>query len=424
MLTRILHNSPSVCTFLEQLDLALSRPQFQHVLNLVDGLLVCDSTKTLAALQRQFVECVDASNMADTLRIAPWTANALRQPAGAFLLREALARARATGQLTYIAVSLDDSISAKHKNTRHLAGVDWHFDHVESTPHRPRFKNGLCYLGCNVWLGGLGFTFAVQPYLREKTVRRLNRQRPPAQRIPFRSKLHLAQRMLTALQPLLPADVTVYVLHDSWYASARLLKFTHRQNWHTITALKFNRKLNHQRLDQHSWTLRHQRYAHVRVTATDGTPTSYCTRTLTGRLEDLPFDIRVIDSKRHPRAPRSAYFGCTDLSLETQQALQIYGHRWGCETDNVYLHTRLGLGDFRVRSYEAVDKWVAVVHLALVYAQWRLLHEPSPRLKCVADVIRQHCDEHLCDWLSGACQEALISGDLNAVLQRFLRLDV
>ena len=338
--------------------------------------------------------------------------------------REALARARATGQLTYIAVSLDDSISAKHKNTRHLAGVDWHFDHVESTPHRPRFKNGLCYLGCNVWLGGLGFTFAVQPYLREKTVRRLNRQRPPAQRIPFRSKLHLAQRMLTALQPLLPADVTVYVLHDSWYASARLLKFTHRQNWHTITALKFNRKLNHQRLDQHSWTLRHQRYAHVRVTATDGTPTSYCTRTLTGRLEDLPFDIRVIDSKRHPRAPRSAYFGCTDLSLETQQALQIYGHRWGCETDNVYLHTRLGLGDFRVRSYEAVDKWVAVVHLALVYAQWRLLHEPSPRLKCVADVIRQHCDEHLCDWLSGACQEALISGDLNAVLQRFLRLDV
>ncbi|MCC7161446.1 MAG: transposase [Anaerolineae bacterium] len=423
MLTRILHNSPAVCTFLEQLDLSLSRPQLQHVLNLVDGLLVCDSTKTLAALQRQFVECVDASNMADTLRIAPWRANDLRQPVGAFLLREALAQARAVGKLAYIAVSLDDSISAKHKNTRHLAGVDWHFDHVESTPYRPRFKNGLAYLGCNVWLGGLAFTFDVQPYLREKTVRRLNRQRASDQRIPFLSKLHLARRILTALQPLLPDDVTVYVLHDSWYASARLLKFTHRQNWHTLTALKFNRKLDHQRLDQHSLTLRHQRYAHVRVTATDGTQTSYCTRTLTGRLEDLPFDIRVIDSKRHPRAPRSAYFGCTDLSLEAQPALQLYGHRWGCETDNVYLHTRLGLGDFRMRPYEAVDKWVAVVHLALVYAQWRLLHERSPRLQCVADVIRQHRDEHLCDWLSGACQETLNSGDLNAVLQRFLRLD-
>lgn len=423
MLTRILHNSPSLCTFLEQLDLALSRPQFQHVLNLSDALLVCDSTKTLAELQRQFVECVDASNIADTLRIAPWTASALRQAIGAFLLREALAQARTAGTLAYIGVSLDDSISAKHKNTRHLAGVDWHFDHVESTPHRPRFKNGLAYLNCNLWIGGFAFTFDVRPYLREKTVRRLNRQRAADQRLPFLSKLHLARQMLTALQPLLPDDVPVYVLHDSWYASARLLKFTRRQNWHTITALKCNRKLNHQRLDQHSLTLRHQRYERIHVTATDGTQTSYCTRTLTGRLEDLPFEIRVIDSKGHPRAPRSAYFGCTDLNLEAQTALQIYGHRWGCETDNVYLHTRLGLGDFRVRAYEAVDKWVALVHLALVHAQWRLLHERSPHLKCVADVIRQHRDEHTRDWLMGACQEAIASGDLNAVLQRFLRLD-
>lgn len=423
MLTRILHNSPSVCTFLEQLNLSLSRPQLQHVLNLSDALLVCDATKTLAALQRQFVACVDPSNLADTLRIAPWTATDVRQPVGAFMLRAALAQARTTGRLDYIAVSLDDSISAKHKSTRHLAGVDWHFDHVESTPHRPRFKNGLAYLGCNLWIGGSAFTFDVRPYLREKTVRRLNRQRAANQRIPFFSKLHLARRMLAALQPLLPDGVPVYILHDSWYASARLMKFTPRQHWHTITALKCNRKLNHRRLDQHSMTLRHQRYEKVHVTATDGTQTSYYTRSLCGRLEDLPFDIRVIDSKGHPRAPRSAYFGCTDLNLEAQTALQIYGHRWGCETDNVYLHTRLGLGDFRVRSYEAVDKWIAIVHLALVQTQWRLLHERSPRLNCVADVIRQHRDEHTRDWLIGACHEALASGDINTVLQRFLRLD-
>jgi Transposase DDE domain len=423
MLTRILHNSPSLCTFLERLDLSLTQPQRQHVLNLADGLLVCDSTKTLAELQRQFVECVDASNMADTLRIAPWTAADLRQPVGAFLVHEALAQARATQTLQYIGVSLDDSIKAKHKHTRHLEGVDWHYDHVESTPHRPRFKNGLAYVACNVWIGTTAFTFDVRPYLRERTVRRINRHRPPDERIPFRSKLHLARAILSALQPLLPADVPVYVLHDLWYASARLMKFTHRQGWQTITALKPNRKLDHQRLDQHSLALRHRRYEYVTVTATDGTQTAYFTRTFTGRLEDLPFPIRVSDSKGHPRAPRSAYFGCTDLSLETQEALQIYGHRWGCETDNVYLHTRLGLGDFRVRSYEAVDKWVAVVHLALAHAQWRFLRERSTQIRSVADVIRQHRDEHTRDWLIGACQEALASGDLHAVLERFLRLD-
>jgi hypothetical protein len=422
MLTRILHNSPCLRAFIEQLDLSLSQPQLQHVLNLADALLVCDSTKTLAELQRQFVECVDVSNMADTLRIAPWRAADIRQPVGAFLARAALARARATQTLPYIAVSIDDSITAKHKHTRHLDGVDWHFDHVESTPHRPRFKNGLAYVACNVWIGTSAFTFDVRPYLRERTVRRINRHRSPDERIPFRSKLHLSRDILTALQPLLPDAVPVYILHDGWYASARLLKFTHRQDWHTITALKSNRKLNGQRLDQHSRALRHQRYEHVHVTATDGTRTSYCTRAWVGRLEALPFDFRVIDSKGHPRAPRSAYFGCTDLSLETQAALQIYGHRWGCETDNLYLHARLGLGDFRVRSYEAVDKWVAVVQLALAYAQWRLLRERSTQLNSVAEVIRRHRDEHTRDWLSGACQAAIASGDLHAVLQRFLRL--
>jgi hypothetical protein len=422
MLTRILHNSRSLCTFMQQLELSLSEPQRQHVLNLADALLVCDGDKTLAALQRQFVECVDASNMADTLRIAPWSAAALREPLGQFMLRDALAHAQAQGSLDYIAISLDDSLADKHKQTRHLEGVDWHYDHLESSAHQPRYVNGLAYVVCNVWLAGQAFTFAVRPYLREKTVRRLNRRRAPEARLHFASKMHLARNMLEALQPLLPPGVPVYVLHDTWYASARLLKRSHQYQWHTITALKHNRKLDGVRLDQHTRASRQQRSEHVQVTATDGTHTPYFTRNLSGRLEDLAFDLRVIDSKTHPRARRSAYFGCTDLHLQMQTALQRYAHRWGCETDNLYLKTRVGLGDFRVRSYEAIDKYVAVVPLALAHAQWRLRHERSAQLKRVADVIRLHRDEHTCDWLRGACQEASQTGDIEAVLIHYLRL--
>ena len=74
MLTRILHNSAELCTFIDQLDLKLSVPQRRHVTNVADGLLVTDAPKTLAEIQRQFVSCVDASNIADTFRIAPWSA--------------------------------------------------------------------------------------------------------------------------------------------------------------------------------------------------------------------------------------------------------------------------------------------------------------------------------------------------------------
>ena len=74
MLTRIVHNSPKICAFFDALQLDLSKPQRQHMLNLMDALLVCGDTKTLAALQRQFIEAPNASNQADFLRISPWRA--------------------------------------------------------------------------------------------------------------------------------------------------------------------------------------------------------------------------------------------------------------------------------------------------------------------------------------------------------------
>ena len=78
MLTRIVHNSAKLCTFIDQLDLNLSKPQSQHIRNLADALLVCEDEKTLAALQRQFIEAPDASNLADFLRISPWKADEVR----------------------------------------------------------------------------------------------------------------------------------------------------------------------------------------------------------------------------------------------------------------------------------------------------------------------------------------------------------
>jgi len=91
--------------------------------------------------------------------------------------------------------------------------------------------------------------------LREKTVRRINRRREAGQRIAFRSKNHLAHTILAALRPLLPADYTVVVQFDSWYASQALIKYVRRQGWHVTCALKHNRKLNGQRIDQIAYAL-------------------------------------------------------------------------------------------------------------------------------------------------------------------------
>ena len=78
MLTRIVYPSPALESFLSSLRLALSQPQRDHLHQLVDGLLVCDESKTLAALQRQFLDSTDPSNWADFLRISPWCAQDVR----------------------------------------------------------------------------------------------------------------------------------------------------------------------------------------------------------------------------------------------------------------------------------------------------------------------------------------------------------
>jgi hypothetical protein len=64
-----------------------------------------------------------------------------------------------------------------------------------------------------------------------------------------------------------------------------------------------------------------------------------------------------------------------------------------------------------------------VFHLGWAYVQWRFMRERSAQIQNPGDIIRRDPDEHAVDWLTGACQEAVATGDVQAVLNRFLRLD-
>jgi hypothetical protein len=421
MLTRILHNNPELCTFLDQLDLNLNLPQLRHVTNVVDGLLVTDAPKTLAEIQRQFVSYVDPSNIADTFPFGPWKAEELREPLSRVLMQRALEQLDQSGQTQRLLICLDDSLAIKDPDTRCLQGVDWHYYHAHNRKRRYRLQNGLAYLACNVVAGDWNFTFAVRPYLRRKTVQRINRHRRGEKRLRFISKYRLARRILEDCRQLIPKHVTVYVQFDAWYASARLLKYIRRQGWHATCGVRSNRLLSGQSLKQRSLAQRHQHYVFVDVRAANGAKTTYLVRHMVGRVHKVPFDIRGLVTKRHYRDRRPVYFLCTDISLTPHQALQWYAKRWNCEVDNFYLKQRLGLGDFRLQSYEAIDKFCAVVHLAWAYLQWSMTRLPRRFAQNPGDVIRLHRDEHARTWLIGACQETLASGDIDAVIRRFLR---
>src|SRR6516225_673938 len=283
MLTRIVQPAPALQTFLASLRLNLSRPQAEHLLQLVDGMLVADERKTLAALRRQFLDSTDPSNWADFLRISPWSVAETRDSLRRHQVTWLLERARARDLPKVLYVNLDDSLGEKDKHTAHIEPVDWFHDHNESTPSRPRYHKAFCYLECTLRAGDLTATVDLRLYLRDKTVRRLNRHRSPECRLHFRSKFRLARDILEALKPLLPTGWTIYVQFDSWYASEGLLRYIHRQGWHAVCALKSNRKFCGQRLTQFRAALRHKWSTRVRVAAADGRTTTYYVRDAVGR---------------------------------------------------------------------------------------------------------------------------------------------
>ena len=208
MLKLIVQHSPSLLAFLCGLHLRLSKPQWQHVLRLADALIVSEIRhKTIAGLYRLVVDAPDPSNGADTLRISPWTAEDLRVPIRHFIVTDLVAYAHQSNHWT-LYVSLDDSLGAKDKGTRHLEAVEYHHDHTKSQgKKKPYYTNGAVHVEVRLELGTRSYAYDWRLYLREKTVRRLNRQRSPEQRLRFRKKTTLAgfvariaQRDLTPIE--------------------------------------------------------------------------------------------------------------------------------------------------------------------------------------------------------------------------------
>ena len=398
MLTAIVQHSEELVAFITVLNIALYQPQIRHLIQMVDALITSSETKTISGLYRLLKGQPDPKNGADFLRESPWGPEEIGSQRKRWMVMKFLELASKVNVAFEIYIGLDDSLGKKGKATRHLEAVDYHHNHSESTSKKQVYTNGYVYVEVHLQMGPCGFLFDTRLFLREKTVRRLNRERPAAKRLHYRSKYALAREMLMELAALLPKGHKVYVLFDSWYASEKLIRFCRRQKWHVICALKSNRRIDKVRVDQHNLALKHKPYEQIKLEAVDEQHQApqYYTRLIQGHLEKIAEPVHVIISKKRPGDNSPKYFACTDLSLSVQQALRIYQKRWPVEVDNTYLKNALGLGDFRLQSFEAIEKWFAVVLLAINYLQYRMALAYSNNLSktSLADFIRLHRLEH------------------------------
>ena len=59
--------------------------------------------------------------------------------------------------------------------------------------------------------------------------------------------------------------------------------------------------------------------------------------------------------------------------------------------------------------------------LAWAYVEQRFARERSAQIRCPGDMIRRHRDDHAAAWLRAAVEQGIQTGDIESVLDRFLR---
>jgi len=426
----IVHRSLAIGTFVGLLGLTatLHQPQLRHLERFADLLVVAPRRKTLAQLAAQECDGVDPSNLADFFRISPWNPDDIRLPLIAAVLDYLKTHNHDKTQPLFLA--LDDSLVPKDKGTRHLEAVDWFFDH--KTHRTIRASN---HLSLSISWGGFYFPLTERLYLREATVRRSNRKRPKHKRLTYVSKPKLAQQMLEQVRPYLPEGVKVYVLFDSWYTSARLVRWIRNRGWHVIAGVKSNRtvscrqgnppKARCQKVSNWHNDFKGKPYERVRLGLANGKTRTYYVRSLLGRLRGVPGEVRVLISQKGPGKATPRYFLCTDVTLSCQEVLKLYQNRWRIETDYWQVKMHLGLGDYRIRSYEAISRWYSVVYLVLAYLYWRKYeHQKKPGCTIsLSEVIQAIRQEHQRECLREACQKVAQGEPLEEVLRRYLGPD-
>jgi hypothetical protein len=204
MLTAIVQHSAELVAFITALNIALYQPQMRHLLQMVDALLVSNQTKTISELYRLLKGQPDPKTGADFLRESPWEPNDVSTPRKRWMVNKFL---ELTAKLDFafdILISIDDSLGKKGKATKHLDAVDVQHNYNESNRKKQAYTNGYVYVEIHLQVGPIGFLFDTRLYLREKTIRRLNRERSPEQRLHYRTKYLLAREMLVELTELLP----------------------------------------------------------------------------------------------------------------------------------------------------------------------------------------------------------------------------
>ena len=410
-----------MCQFAERFDKLFSRPQYQHFVTVLLGLMLCEGPRTLSGLLQQIAAGPSLAAVSRFLSEAPWQEAAVAQSwlrhfreemepkVAAELERKRQMQPKRPGRPKAPVVTGyligDDSTMHKRK-AKKIEGLGRHHSTTEEkrVPGHSMVAN-LCVL--------LGRRCPLAPQMyRQQAVCQV-------EGVPFQSKIALMEATIRTFEPV--AGTVTHVLLDSWYSAKCLWRAARERDFVITTGIKSNRWLaipdptapqgwRWQRLSDYTAQLKASDY--VQLKWPKGEKSVYV-HVVTTRVRSL-YRSQVVIVRQSLDAPvsQARYWASSDVEASPERLLSHIAARWDIEVLFGDGKEELGLDQYQLMSALAIVRFWTLAMLAYVFLEEERIRLQAQWQRHVTigearrEIQRRH-RRHVLDWLHGQFQSGI-----------------
>jgi SRSO17 transposase len=370
----------AIVKFILSLQLNLSKPQMNHLISMVHGIILCEGKKNTTQINKAAGKRRDPSCVAKFLKGSPWSLNRMQRRRINALIKAIQSKRKQCGDTRSVVFFIvDDTVCQKDRSTKSIEGLAYHYSHSEG---KVVWSHSL--VTSHIVAEGYSFAWDYRVYFRKEDCEKSS--------ISFKSKNEFAVEMIKEYSS--SPDEIVYVLTDSWYTSRDLVDACNLKGFHLIAGLKTNRtfypagyrmKISTfastyiQSSDLRSVTVGEQKPKHYRIYTYEGP---------VAEMENVKLLLSWEDKFYAKKEPFCIL--CTDKSLDLVTILDYYRFRWNIETGYRYLKDLLGFDQYQMRSFQAIKRYWAIQFLVYNYLEIQR-HEWSQGANSltIGDVVRR-----------------------------------
>lgn len=337
--------------YLNDVNYGMTKPQFQHLSTIVNGLINLPGNKSLSRIAEAIMNAGDSSCIYRFLKQSKWDDYLLNKNRMSYLNLhfENYAKSDSVGFLV-----IDDTINPK-KQAKKIEGLNYNHSHAES-----KVIKSHCVVTSNFVLGGMSIPLQFKPYISKDNCVIHNRQ--------FKDKAEIAMEFISDFQKPSGCE-KIYCLVDNWYTNKKLLEHTLLNGFHLIGGIKSNRKISPCGISIRISEL--EKFIDpntLDVVTVKGK--KYGTYVYEGPVGEFKNALILICYEKERGSFKTpVYLISTDVDLDAMTIINYYLNRWKIEVSYKYLKSNLGFDEYKVRSLISIERYFLLIFLAINFLE-------------------------------------------------------